>query len=199
MDFKKIKKIEKGWSSYIWLAKNKKGAKLVIKEVREKSPRKDLAEREGKMLLLANSVGVGPKIIEVNYEKNFVAMEYINGLELANWIFSEEFKNEVTKEQYWNFIKELCKQCIALNKINLSHNQLEGGKNILVVKKTNPVKNKNKLAEQNTNYFPVIIDFEKATIKEKRTKNLGQIENMFFHNPHSAIAKKSREKLGAKL
>ena len=53
MKYTKIKQIAKGWSSYIWLVKNKKGEEFVLKEVREKSPRKDLANREGKMLFIS--------------------------------------------------------------------------------------------------------------------------------------------------
>lgn len=199
MNFKKIKKIAKGWSSYIWLAEDEKRRKVIIKEVREKSPRKDLATREGQMLLKANKVFVGPKIIEINYEENFVVMEHIKGNKLVDWIFSEEFNHSVSREQYYDFVKELYKQCMALDKINLSHNQLEGGKNILVIKKVTPSKNKSKPTKQNIKYFPIIIDFEKATIKKTHTKNIGQIESMIFYNPYNELTKKSREKLNAYL
>jgi ferredoxin len=74
MKYTKINQIAKGWSSYIWIVKDSKGKEFVLKEVREKSNRKNLAEREGKMLLLANSVGVGPKIKEINYKENFVKL-----------------------------------------------------------------------------------------------------------------------------
>ena len=69
MKYTKINRIAKGWSSYIWTIKDTKGKIFVKKEVREKSNRKNLAEREGQMLSLANSVGVGPKIKEINYKK----------------------------------------------------------------------------------------------------------------------------------
>jgi len=189
MKFKKIQQIAKGWSSFVWLVKDNKGKEFVLKEVREKSPRKDLAEREGQMLALANSVGVGPKIREINYKENFVVMEYVRGEKLFDWIISERFMREVTREQLYNFIKELYKQLLALDNIHLSHNQLQIGKNILV----------RKIVEEKTHeakYFPVIIDFEKSTIKENNhTKNIGQIEAMLFYNPNGAIARKVVEKL----
>jgi putative serine/threonine protein kinase len=187
---RKISLIGKGWSSYIWLAEAKTGAKkirCVVKEVREKSPRKNLAEREGKFLKLANSASVGPKIILADEKNNFVAMEFIKGKSLLNWILESGEKNsqKISKKQLYYFIKELYKQLLALDSVHLSHNQLQVGKNILVQK-------------NGRNYFPAIIDFEKATLKEK-TKNIGQIESFLFYNPNGAVAKKVREILNVRL
>ena len=188
MKYTKIKQIAKGWSSYNWIVKDKKGKEFLLKEVREKSPRKDLANREGRMLLLANSVGVGPKVKEINFEENFVVREYIKGENFFNFILSERFDNEITPLQTYNLIKEIYRQLLLLDKINLSHNQLQIGKNILVKRVFDA-----KLKE--VKYLPVIIDFEKATIKENHTKNLGQLLAMCFFNPNATIAKKIREKL----
>ncbi|MFA5126120.1 MAG: hypothetical protein WC462_03910 [archaeon] len=191
MKYVKERQIAKGWSSYIWLVKDSNRKEFILKEVREKSPRKDLAEREGKMLLLANKVGIGPKVREINFEENFVIMDYIKGKKLVDWILGKEFE-EVNAEQLYFFIKELYKQLLALDSINLSHNQLQVGKNILVEKRRSE--------KGKENYFPVIIDFEKATIKENNhTRNIGQIESMFFYNPNGAIAKKTKEKLNLVL
>jgi len=165
---------------------------FVLKEVREKSPRKDLANREGKMLLRANEVGVGPKVQEVNYGGNFVVMEYVRGKKFLNWVMGENFEKEVSAEQLYFFIKELYRQLLKLDAIGLSHNQLQIGKNILVEKKLS--------IDKKENYFPIIIDFEKASLKEPgNTKNIGQIESMLFYNPNGAIAKKVREKLKLEL
>jgi len=193
MEFKKITQLAKGWSSYIWLVRSEDGKEYALKEVREKSPRKNLAEREGEMGLLANQVGVGPKVVEVNYEKNFVVREFVNGKNFLNWISSEEFDKSVTPQELYDFIKELYRAILALDSINLSHNQLEGGKNILVEEKIDALSGKRR-------FVPAIIDFEKASVKENNhTRNIGQIESMFFYNPHGMIAKKIREKLNLAL
>ena len=191
MHYKKIKQIAKGWSSYIWLAEivdgKEKGKVVALKEVREKSPRKNLYEREGKMLALANSVGVGPKLIEVNAKENFVTYKFVKGKRLLDWVLDEEFETNVSKEQLYFFIKELYKQCLTLDLIGLSHNQLQGGKNILVTKRR---------TNGNEKFFPVIIDFEKASLKEiNNTRNLGQIESFLLYNPNGMVAKKVREKM----
>ncbi len=188
MHYTKITQIDKGWSSYIWLAKDEKGKEVILKEVREKSPRKDLCEREGKMLALANSVGVGPKLIEVNEKENFVIMERINGQEFLRWLNTKEFRG-VTKNELYEFLKELYRQLLLLNTINLSHNQISGGRNILVTELLN---NKGE-----RKFIPTIIDFETAKIKipPKKTKNLGQANDYFFQNKFGFAAKKVREKL----
>ncbi len=185
MKYTKIKQIAKGWSSYIWLVKNEQGKVLAMKEVREKSNRKNLAEREGKMLKLANSVGVGPKLEEVNFEENFVIMEYIPGKKFLDFVFTKEF-DEMKKEELYNFLKELLRQGIILDEIGLRHNQLQVGKNILVKKEDNK-------------YVPVIIDFEKGSLKEGCKNNFGQLASFLFYNPNGAVAKKIREKLNLKL
>lgn len=181
MQFKRIEKIAKGWSSYIWKVMLADGRCAVLKEVREKSPRKNLAEREGKFLKLANSVGVGPMMFEANRKGNYILMEYIEGPIFRDWILDEK----VSRSELYDFIKELYRQLLLLDTINVSHNQLQVGKNILV-------------ARDGKKLVPVIIDFEKATMKQQ-TKNLGQIESFLFYNPNGAVAKKVRNILNLKL
>jgi len=191
MKYTKINRIAKGWSSYIWTIKDTKGKIFVKKEVREKSNRKNLAEREGQMLSLANSVGVGPKIKEINYKKNFVIMEYISGPKLFDFVLGKEFE-KISKKELYFFVKELIRQCLLLDEIGLRHTQLQVGKNILVTKKIENGKRK---------FIPTIIDFEKASIdpEKKKEKNFGQLTGFLLYNPHGKIAKKIREKLEMEL
>ena len=182
MEYTKIKKIAKGWSSYIWLAKDENNNKIVIKEVREKSNRKNLCEREGNMLALANTVNVGPKLIYKNEKENNVVMEYINGIKFLDFVESEEF-DSIEKKELYEFVKELYWQCMLLDSIGLAHTQLQVGKDILVTKK-------------NKKIFPTIIDFEKGSLRtDHKAKNIGQIESFLFYNPNGFVAKKVREKL----
>jgi len=189
MQYKKVTQIAKGWSSFIFLAKDTKGNEVILKEVREKSPRKNLSEREGAMLARANELGVGPKLLEVNHKENFVAMEYIHGPKLLDWVMNENFESEVSQEELYFFVKELYRQCLALDLVGLSHNQLQVGKNILVTKKL--------YNDGKERLVPVIIDFEKATMKTpSASKNVGQLLSFLFYNPNGAVAKKVRDKLG---
>jgi putative serine/threonine protein kinase len=190
MQYTKINKIAKGWSSYIWLVKiingKNKGKIFVLKEVREKSNRKNLCEREGNMLALANTVNVGPKLIQKNEKENNVVMEFINGIKFLDFVQSKEFEN-ITKKELYEFIRELYFQCMLLDSIGLTHTQLQVGKNILVKK----INTKGK-----TKFVPIIIDFEKSSIRtDHKAKNIGQIESFLFYNPNGFVAKKIREKL----
>lgn len=189
MNYKKLEQISKGWSSNIWKIKSfKKNNKIMIlKEVREKSNRKNLAEREGKMLAKANSVGIGPKLFEMNLEKNFVIMEYIKGKRFLDFVFGKEF-DFISKKEFYGFVKELYWQCLLLDKIGLTHSQLQIGKNILV----------KEIQQKGIKKFvPVIIDFEKSSIRtDGKEKNIGQIESFLFYNPNGFVAKKVRNKLG---
>ena len=89
MHFERIRQIAKGWSSYIWLVSLGDGRHAILKEVREKSPRKNLAEREGRFLKIANSVGVGPLMFEANRKGNYILMEHIDGVCFRDWILEE--------------------------------------------------------------------------------------------------------------
>ena len=183
MKYTRIERIAKGWSSYIWLATNKNGKKFAIKGVREKSNRKNLAEREGGMLSLANTIGIGPKLIEVNEKENFVVYEFVEGENFLKFVKGGGIEKHSKKEIY-KFVKELIRQCLVLDSIGLRHTQLQVGKNILVTK------HKGKI-------FPVIIDFEKASIdfEKKKEANFGQITSFLFYNPNGFVAKKIREKM----
>ncbi len=188
MVFERIEQISKGWSSNIWKIRYK-GKVCVLKESREKSNRKNLAEREGKMLSRANKIGIGPKLLKVDFEKNFVIMEYVKGDRIVDWVNSREFE-KASKEQVYYLLKKLFEQVFLLDEIGLRHSQLQVGKNILVKK----IIKKRKIF-----YEPVIIDFEKASMKKGKKKNEGQIKSFFFYNPNGNIAKKVRKKLNLKL
>ncbi len=186
MKYTKIRKIAKGWSSYIWLAKDSKGKKFAIKEVREKSNRKNLAQREGNTLALANSIGIGPNLREINYKKNCVVYDFVEGKNFLKFAEGGGIEKNPKKEIY-AFIKELIRQCLLLDSIGLRHTQLQVGKNILVTKKDGKI-------------FPVLIDFEKASItSEKKEKNFGQITSFLLYNPNGFVARKIRKKLTVEL
>jgi len=169
-------KISKGYSSEIFLVKNKKGKKLALKIEKEKSPRKEMAEREASNLRLANSAGIGPKLFGFDLEKRIILMEYIEGLTFNKWLFSSP-----TKKQLKKALQSLLLQAKKLDSLGLDHGQLAGkGKNILIKNKT---------------FQPVIIDFEKAS-QERKCGNYNQLFSFFYKNPYSEITKKIRDVLG---
>ncbi len=168
------KKIDRGFSSHLFLARNKKGVFFVIKMERHDSTRFKMAERESENLKKANGVGIGPKLFDADLEKRIVLMEFIEGSCFSEWIFAGPSKTGLKR-----FVKELQRQAKVLDKIGLDHGQLAGsGKNILVRKG-----------------MPVIIDFEKASCNRK-CHNLSVIEGFLLRNPKGAIAAKVNAILG---
>ena len=166
-------KISKGYSSEIFLVKNKKGKKFALKIEKEKSPRKEMAEREAGNLRLANSAGIGPKLFGFDLEKRIILMEYIEGLTFSKWLFSNPPKKDLKK-----ILESLLSQAKKLDEIGLDHGQLAGkGKNILIESKT---------------LKPIIVDFEKAS-QNRKCGNYNQLFSLFYKNPYSELTKKIKE------
>jgi len=168
-------KISKGYSSDVFLVKDMKGRKFALKVEKGKSPRKDFFRKETENLKAANSIGVGPKLIDCDLESKAVLMEYIQGITFGKYLL----ETNVSKQQLHKFITELLKQAKRMDEIGLDHGQLAGkGSNILV--------RKNK---------PVIIDFEKAS-QARKPGNVNQLKSFLFLNPHSSVPKRVKEILG---
>ena len=162
-----VSKISKGWSSEIFLVKDAKGKKFILKVLREKSNRRHMSQKETEFLRLANSVGIGPRWIKTDFGKNTVMMEFVGGVAFNEWICSK-----VSKKAMEKFIDLLFVQARALDKIGLDHGQLAGrGKNILVRKGK-----------------PVIIDFEKAS-RSRKVHNVNVLESFLFRSKNSAVVK----------
>jgi len=163
--------IARGHSARIFLVvKGKK--KLAAKIERDDSPRKKMLEREAFNLTLANSIGVGPKLVAYDFHARILLMEFVEGKTFKDWIFEKKRKKTETKK----FLDKLIKQAKKLDSIGLDHGQLAGrGVNILV-KKGKPEK-------------PVIIDFEKAS-SDRKCHNSRVIESVLFKNKKSAITKR---------
>ena len=176
-NFKIIKKIAKGWTSFIYLAENSVGKKFILKVLREKANRKDMVKRESENLKFVNSIGVGPKFVMVDFDEKVVVYEYVEGILFSKWVFS----NPSSKELEF-FLRELFTQAKKLDEIGLDHGQLAGkGKNIIV-----------------SNGLPVIIDFEKASIIRK-VGNVNQLKAFIFINPNSSVVKTVKKILGMQI
>jgi len=84
---------------------------------------------EGRLLRLANSVDVGPRLITVT--RNFLVMELISGLPLFRWV--EEKKSQ---RQVRNVLRGLLLDCFRLDVIGLDHGELSHApRNVLVTSK----------------------------------------------------------------
>ena len=130
------------------------GKAVALKIRRTDADRRDM-DHEANMLRLANSVGVGPKLLAQS--ENFLAMELINGLPLRRWVAL--LPKTGCKRRVRKILAKLLDDCFSLDQIHLDHGELsEAPKNVIV--------------DENDN--PRIVDFETASDK-RRVSNVTSI------------------------
>ena len=112
---------------------------------------------EGRLLRLANSVDVGPRLITVT--RNFLVMQLINGLPLFRWV--EQNPKQV---QVRNVLRGLLQDCFKLDVIGLDHGELSHApRNVLVDSKGHGC----------------IVDFESASTS-RRVSNVTSLIQYFL-------------------
>jgi len=177
--FELVRKISKGYSSEVLLAKHLPSGRLfALKAEKQKSPRKNMLQKEVSNLLLANSAEIGPKLYAFDAEERIVVMEFIDGNTFAEWLSAKPSKKALE-----HFLAALFAQAKKLDEIGLDHGQLAGkGKNILARK-------------SGKDFEPVIIDFEKAS-QFRKSHNFSQLDGLIFRNPRGLTARLVKEILG---
>jgi putative serine/threonine protein kinase len=178
-----LEEFSHGRASKIFTVKDSKGKILKLKKEKLKSTRINMVQKEASNLKKANSIKVGPKLVDFNEKEKWVLMEFIKGELFCDFIVKEPPKKDLLK-----VLKELFLQAKKLDKIGLDHGQLAGrGANILVTPKLKPI----------------IIDFEKASQKRK-PHNLNVLKSMLFIRNsemgitvRSILGKKELEKLAS--
>jgi len=119
--------------------------KVAVKIRRSDSPRKNL-KKEAKLLQITNRCGVGPKLID--FSKNFLVMEYLDGEKIGKWI--SNLKSKKDSSQIKAVIKKVLEDCYKLDMISLDHGELSRmPKHVIIGKKI------------------TIIDFESSSMDRK--------------------------------
>jgi putative serine/threonine protein kinase len=112
--------------------------------------------READMLGKANSVDVGPKLIDA--KENFLVMEFIEGTLLPRWV---EALKERVKPTMRRVLRDVLEQCWRLDKVGLDHGELSRAPKHIIV---------------DTKDKPCIVDFETASTS-RRVSNVTSICN----------------------
>jgi len=86
--------------------------KVAVKIRRNDSPRKNL-KKEAELLGITNQSNVGPKL--VNFSKNFLVMEYLEGKKIGDWVGS--LKKKGNSPQLKTVIKKILEDCYSLDRI----------------------------------------------------------------------------------
>ena len=127
---------------------------------------------EGEMLNKANTVNVGPKLLETS--ENFLLMELIEGTHFPEWVKSLEKKGKL---HLGLVIKTVLEQCYRLDESGLDHGELSRAQKHIIV---------------DDNNIPHLIDFETASIN-RRVSNVTSVCQYFFLG--SKIADKVKSKI----
>jgi putative serine/threonine protein kinase len=142
---------------------------VAVKIRRIDSDRADM-KHEAEMLKLANGVGIGPTLLAVS--NNFLLMEFVNGIPLAEWI--EGLKGRNSRKILKRVIKRLIEDCYKLDELGLDHGELSRApKNVIVDRRNRPV----------------IVDFETASLN-RRCSNVTSMSQYLLIG--SEVAKKVR-------
>lgn len=149
----------------------KANGQAVALKVRRVDADRSMMWQEAEMLKVANSVGVGPKLLGVS--KNFLVMQFVEGYLLPQWL--EKCRS---KTRLKTVLREILEQCWRLDKAGLDHGELSHASKHIIL---------------NCQDKPFIVDFETASLK-RRLSNVTSIAQFLFIS--GEIAEKVNRKLG---
>ena len=131
--------------------------KVAVKIRRNDSPRKNL-KKEAELLGITNQSNVGPKL--VNFSKNFLVMEYLEGKKIGDWVGS--LKKKGNSSQLKTIIKKILEDCYSLDRIGLDHGELSNlSKHVIIGRKI------------------TILDFESSSV-DRRVSNVTSATQAFY-------------------
>lgn len=148
------------------------GKKTALK-IRRVDANRAKMQSEADMLKKANSVDVGPKLLD--FSKNFLLMQYIDGDLLPVWL-----EKTVGIKRLKAVLREILEQCWRLDMVGLDHGELSHAPKHVIV---------------NASDTPFIVDFETASINRKPS-NITSICQFLFIS--GLIAEKVAEKIGVR-
>ena len=148
------------------------GEKVALKIRRVDADRARM-QREAKMLRKANSLNIGPRLLNVS--KNFLLMQSIEGDLLSAWLERKRGKVLIGK-----VLREVLEQCWQLDNAGLDHGELSHAPKHIIVDGKN---------------VPFIVDFESASLN-RRPSNVTSICQFLFLS--GVVAEKVAVKLGEK-
>lgn len=157
----------KGYTGIVILAKI--GSKKVALKIRRTDSPRTGMEKETVLLEAANKVGVGPKLIKSS--KNFVAMEYLDGKKIFDWVKDLKGKGSAAKLKY--VINKILSDCYRLDAAGLDHGELSNiTKHVIVGKSI------------------TMIDFESSSLDRKVSNVTSATQAIFIG---SGLAKMVRQ------
>lgn len=155
----------KGYVGVVVLAKKRNN--LVALKIRRLDSQRSEMQSEAKLLKLANTVNVGPKLYDAS--KNFLVMEYLEGDKIGNWI--QSLKGSGSSKKLKLIVRIILEDCYRLDQMGFDHGELSSISKHVIVGKLRTT----------------LIDFESSSVN-RRASNVTSITQAIFIG--SGIAKK---------
>lgn len=115
---------------------------------------------------IANGAGVGPRL--VGHTKNLIAMEFVDGQSIVDWVGS------ASKGRLRRMARSVLEQCYSLDRAGLDHGELSRLKrHVIILEK------------------PYIIDFESASTARKTSNVTAAAQSIFLHGAVAGMVKKT--------
>lgn len=163
-----INVLGKGYVGIVVLAKRKQ--KIVAVKIRRTDSQRKEMKSEAKLLQIANSSGVGPRVITSS--KNFMVMEYLDGEKIGLWV--KKLKGKGSTSKLKSMIKKTLEDCYNLDKIGLDHGELSSISKHVIIGKSKTT----------------IIDFESSSTKRRVSNVTSATQGIFIGSGISKYIKK---------
>lgn len=160
----------KGCVGLVVLA-HRKNEKVALKIRRIDADRVSML-REARLLKKANSVQVGPQLLDAS--KNFLVMQFVEGDLLLQWL-----KKDVSKPRLRTILRNILEQCWRLDTARLDHGELSHGPKHVIIDRMDK---------------PYMVDFETSSTR-RRPSNVTSISQFLFM---SEMSSRIPRKLGIK-
>lgn len=147
-------------------------------KIRRTDSDRETMDNESYFHRLANSAGVGPSIKE--HTKNLIAMEFVGGKTIIDWITANNNNNNKTKKSnLYAIATAILEQCFSLDLAGLDHGELSRlTRHVIVSEK------------------PYIIDFESASTTRKTGNVTAAAQSIFLYG---LVADGVRKILGSNI
>ena len=154
------------------VVKSKLGSKVCALKIRRTDADRKTMNNEAYLLKMANSAGVGPHLVA--HTKNLIAMEFIRGQSIIDWVLGNNTKE--TRSKISKAATAILEQCFSLDVAGLDHGELSRpARHVIVSEK------------------PYIIDFESASTARKTSNVTAAAQSIFLYG---IVASKVRNILG---
>lgn len=151
--------------------KAKIGGKTCALKVRRVDADRKSMNEEARLHKIANDAGVGPRL--EGHTKNLIAMEFIEGQSIVDWVSS------ATRKQVRGMARSVLEQCYSLDRAGLDHGELNRSDHHIIVDNNN-----------NNNNKACIIDFESASTARKTSNVTATAQSIFLHGAVAGQVKK---------